>query len=374
MSIKDRFRDPKLATHLLDRIKEGCKVLGRQINLMEVCGTHTVSISRAGIRQILPENLRLVSGPGCPVCVTDQRDIDLIIEVVSEPEVILTTYGDMIHVPGTKGSLQEAKAQGRAVQVVYSPLDALKLAKQNPDKTVIFYSVGFETTAPMAAATLEMAASEKVKNFKIYSVHKTVPPALDILVSAEDVKIDGFILPGHVSTVLGGQAYRPVTEERGVPAVITGFEPLDIIMGVERLVTQLVEGRAEVENAYTRAVKWEGNPVAQEMLAEFFIPVDATWRGIGTIPQSGLELAPQYADYNAKYTSAVERASRRLEGVKSEIKGCRCGDVLKGVILPYDCPLFGRACTPSRPVGPCMVSLEGSCAAYYKYERRSKAV
>lgn len=374
MSIQARFRDPSLAKRLIDRISAGCRALGREINLMEVCGTHTVSISRGGLRQILPKELRLLSGPGCPVCVTAQRDIDLIIEVVSNPEVILTSYGDMVHVPGTVSDLQEAKALGYDLRVVYSPLDALKIAKENPTKTVIFYSVGFETTAPMAAATLEMAASQQVSNFKIYSVHKTVPPALELLLSSDDVRIDGFILPGHVSSVLGGEAYRPVTEKYGVPAVITGFEPLDILMGVEKLVSQLVQGQAQVENAYSRAVNWEGNKVAKEMLAQFFQVVDADWRGIGIIPQSGLELAPEYAEYNAKYTPAVELARRNLAGVRSEIKGCRCGDVLKGVILPTQCPLFGKVCTPTKPVGPCMVSSEGSCAAYYKYERHNLAI
>lgn len=277
-------------------------------------------------------------------------------------------------VPGTVANLQEAKALGRAVQVVYSPLDALKVATENPDKLVIFYSVGFETTAPMAAATLELAAAQGVRNFKIYSVHKLVPPALEGLLSADEVKIDGFILPGHVSTVVGGEAYRPVPEKYGVPAVIAGFEPLDILLGIERLVTQLVEGRATVENAYSRAVNWEGNQVAKQVLAEFFQPVDAEWRGIGVIPGSGLELADAYAAFNARNTEAIAEAEQRLVGLKSEIKGCRCGDVLKGVILPYECPLFGKACTPSRAIGPCMVSSEGSCAAYYKYERHRQLV
>ncbi len=373
-NINERFRDPSLAKQLLERIKRAVQTLQRPINLMEVCGTHTVSISRNGIRQILPEGLKLLSGPGCPVCVTAQRDIDIIIEVVNNEQVILTTYGDMMKVPGTVANLQEAKALGRAVQVVYSPLDALKVATENPDKLVIFYSVGFETTAPMAAATLELAAAQGVRNFKIYSVHKLVPPALEGLLSADEVKIDGFILPGHVSTVVGGEAYRPVPEKYGVPAVIAGFEPLDILLGIERLVTQLVEGRATVENAYSRAVNWEGNQVAKQVLAEFFQPVDAEWRGIGVIPGSGLELADAYAAFNARNTEAIAEAEQRLVGLKSEIKGCRCGDVLKGVILPYECPLFGKACTPSRAIGPCMVSSEGSCAAYYKYERHRQLV
>ncbi|NLY55675.1 MAG: hydrogenase formation protein HypD [Firmicutes bacterium] len=373
-NINERFRDPSLAKQLLERIKRAVQTLQRPINLMEVCGTHTVSISRNGIRQILPEGLKLLSGPGCPVCVTAQRDIDIIIEVVNNEQVILTTYGDMMKVPGTVANLQEAKALGRAVQVVYSPLDALKVATENPDKLVIFYSVGFETTAPMAAATLELAAAQGVRNFKIYSVHKLVPPALEGLLSADEVKIDGFILPGHVSTVVGGEAYRPVPEKYGVPAVIAGFEPLDILLGIERLVTQLVEGRATVENAYSRAGNWEGNQVAKQVLAEFFQPVDAEWRGIGVIPGSGLELADAYAAFNARNTEAIAEAEQRLVGLKSEIKGCRCGDVLKGVILPYECPLFGKACTPSRAIGPCMVSSEGSCAAYYKYERHRQLV
>ncbi len=373
-NINDRFRDPSLAKQLLERINQAVKTLGRPINLMEVCGTHTVSISRNGIRQILPEGLKLLSGPGCPVCVTAQRDIDVIIEVVKDPEVILTTYGDMIKVPGTVSNLQEAKAIGRAVKVVYSPLDALKIATENPDKLVIFYSVGFETTAPMAAATLELAAAQGVTNFKVYSVHKMVPPALAVLLDADEVKIDGFILPGHVSSVVGGEAYRPVTEKYGVPAVIAGFEPLDILLGIERLVIQLVKGRAAVENAYSRAVNWEGNTVAKQILAQFFQPVDADWRGIGVIPGSGLELADEFDAFNARNTEAIAAASHRLVGFKSEIKGCRCGDVLKGIILPYECPLFGKACTPSHAIGPCMVSSEGSCAAYYKYERHRQVV
>lgn len=363
-----QLRDAGLAPPVLDSIKRRMRKLERPVNLMEVCGTHTVAISRAGLRQILPPGLRLLSGPGCPVCVTDQQDIDTVIELAKEPGMVLTTFGDMMRVPGSDSALQSEKAAGRDIRVVYSPLDALKVARDLPDRTVMFYAVGFETTVPMVAATLEMAEKQGLSNFWVFSVHKTIPAALEALIHMEGARIDGFILPGHVSTIIGANAYKPVLQGK-VPAVVTGFEPLDILRAVDLLLAQLVEGRAEVEIEYTRAVTEEGNPTAQQLMAEFFEPSDPRWRGLGIIPGSGLMLRERHFRHDAcrRYDLAAVRS--RLPAPNKLMAACSCGEVLKGALLPGDCKLFGRACTPAQPVGPCMVSSEGACAAYYMYER-----
>lgn len=366
--------DRQLAGRILESIRSRMERLQRPVRLMEVCGTHTVNISRHGLRQLLPPQVHLISGPGCPVCVTDQRDIDLIMELAREREVIVTTYGDMMRVPGSRTTLQEEKAAGCDVRVVYSPLDALAVAKANPERKVIFYGVGFETTAPMAAASLELAVREGLRNFFMLSVHKTVPPALEALLMARDLALDGFILPGHVSTVIGAAAYEPVVGKYRIPSVIAGFEPVDVLRAVDMLLAQLEEGRAEVEIEYERVVTREGNCVAQEVIAEYFAPCDSVWRGIGNIPGSGLELQPRWAGYNARAQFPIEDLMARLPEPPPLARACSCGEVLKGVKLPPECPLFGRVCTPAAPVGPCMVSSEGSCAAYYRYERRAREV
>ena len=345
----------------VDAIRELSARADRQINLMEVCGTHTVAIFRHGIRDLLPQGIKLLSGPGCPVCVTSVRDVDTVIELAKQKDVIITTFGDMMRVPGEKVSLQQAKAEGADIRVVYSPLDALDIARKIPGKKVVFFATGFETTSPLVAGTLAHAETVHIENFYIYSVHKTVPPALRALLEAPDVLIDGFILPGHVTTIIGLRPYDFLSGDFGKPSVVTGFDASDILNGILMLMTQIVQGRATVENEYATVVKNEGNPRALEILNEFFEPRDAYWRGIGTIPLSGLALKGKFEHRDIMRTVQVDVA----EG--QEPRGCSCGEVLKGKKTPVECPLFGRVCTPDRPVGACMVSTEGSCAAYYKY-------
>ncbi|MGE5554536.1 MAG: hydrogenase formation protein HypD [Betaproteobacteria bacterium] len=365
------FSDRGVAQALVARIRRRAAELGRTVNLMEVCGTHTVAISRFGLRSLLPSNVRLLSGPGCPVCVTDQADIDLFLALACQPGVITTTFGDMMRVPGSETTLAAERAAGRDVRVVYSPLDALEVAKANRSRLVIFYAVGFETTAPMVAAALELAIAQELDNFTVYPVHKTVPPALTALLSAPEVKLDGFLLPGHVSTVIGAGAYVPVVERFQVPAVVAGFEGNDILLAVDMLLAQIAEGEAKVEIEYRRAVSWEGNRTAQEILNRFFVPADAKWRGIGVIPRSGLALRPEYAHLDARSRFDTETIARQSTP-PPKLAACSCGEVLQGKKLPTECQLFGKACTPVSPVGPCMVSSEGSCAAYYRYERYAK--
>ena len=358
------FRDPEVARRVIDELDH---VATTPCKLMEVCGTHTMAIAKNGLRDVMPESITLLSGPGCPVCVTANAEIDLAIEVGRQPDVILATFGDMMKVPGSYSSLSREKADGRDVRIVYSPLDSLTIAEKNPDKHVVFLGVGFETTAPAVALTIREAGNRGLKNWSALSLHKTVPAALEALVNDPEVQINGFILPGHVSTIIGVEPYRFLAEEYGVPCVITGFEPVDILQGVYMLARQLADGRAEVEIAYTRAVMPEGNPTAIAAIEEVFEPTDAEWRGIGVIPGTGLALRPEFAEYDARKRVPVTPPEPR------EIKGCQCGDVLRGVVLPYECKLFGKGCTPEHPVGPCMVSSEGSCAAYYRYTDYGKA-
>ncbi len=345
----------------IEAIKELMGSIGRPIKLMEVCGTHTVAIFRHGIRDLLPKEIKLLSGPGCPVCVTSIRDVDTVIEISRQPDAIVTTFGDMMRVPGNKLSLFQAKAEGGDIRMVYSPLDALKLAEKTPGRNVVFFATGFETTSPLVAGTLAEAESKGVPNFFIYSVHKTVPPALQALLSAPEVQIDGFILPGHVSTIIGLKPYAFLAAEYRKPSVVTGFDAMDILNGVLMLLQQIAGNRAAVENEYAKVVKEEGNPRAVALLYEFFEPEDAYWRGIGMLPGSGLRLKEKYShrDVMKKYAISVSDGQ--------EPKTCSCGEVLKGIKIPTDCALFGKACTPDKPVGACMVSTEGSCAAYYKY-------
>ena len=353
------FRDPALARELIARIHE--LVGSRQINLMEVCGTHTASIGRYGFRSIMPAGLRLLSGPGCPVCVTANRDIDHAIALARMEGAIIATFGDMVRVPGSSTSLAQMKAAGHDIRVVYSPLDALDIAERNPSRQVIFLGVGFETTTPTVAACISEAAARDLANFSVFCMHKTTPAALRAIANDPETHIDGFILPGHVSTITGPKPFRFLADEFGTPGVVTGFEPVDILEGVAMLARMVVEGKPQVENAYRRGVDADGNPVARALVDQVFEPCDAVWRGLGEIPNSGLRIRPEFArfDASARFDVAIEPTI--------EPRGCRCGDVLRGVIAPTGCPLFGRACTPEHPVGPCMVSSEGSCAAYFRY-------
>ena len=328
---------------------------------MEVCGTHTVAIARNGLRDMMPEGARLASGPGCPVCVTSNKDIDTVIALARIPGVAIATFGDMTRVPGSTSSLLQEQAAGADVNIVYSPLDAIKLAQDNSDKQVVFVGVGFETTTPLVAMAIKRAKAAGLKNFSVFVAHKSMPGALEAIVADPSLEIDALILPGHVSTIIGVEPYQFLAKEHGIPGVITGFEPLDVLQGVAMLMRQLHEGRAEIEIAYARGVMPQGNPVACQAIDEVFEAVDATWRGLGQIPGSGYAIRPQFEEFDA-----VKRFQPQVEPTQ-EPKGCRCGDVLRGAMAPNECPLFRTVCTPENPVGPCMVSSEGSCAAYHRY-------
>jgi len=340
---------------------KGIQAETESISLMEVCGTHTMAIAKSGIRELLPPNIKLLSGPGCPVCVTSQGDIDAVIELVQQKEIILVTFGDMMRVPGTRSSLQEERSKGADIRVAYSPLDALRIARENPSKEVVFLGIGFETTTPAIGITIEQAVEEGLENFSVFSLHKVVPPALEVIFSDPEIQVDGLICPGHVSAVIGVEPYQILAEKYRQPCVITGFETLDILEGIYMLLQQKRKSVAQVEVQYRRVVKPEGNPVARQTIERIFEAVPARWRGLGVIPGSGLELREAYAGMDARKKFSIPE----MEEVP--IKGCACGEVLTGKIIPPDCALFGRVCTPLQPVGPCMVSHEGSCAAYYRY-------
>jgi hydrogenase expression/formation protein HypD len=352
------YRDAEISQKLIQKIKSISK---KQVRLMEVCGTHTVSIFRSGIRSVLPQTVSLLSGPGCPVCVTDQAEIDAFIELARIDDVIITTFGDLMRVPGTKSSLQKESAGGQDIRVVYSTFDALEIAKKNPDKQVVFLGVGFETTAPTIAASIFSATQINVTNFSVISAHKLVPPALEALMASEEVKIDGFILPGHVSVIIGLKAYQPFFDQYQVPCVVSGFEPVDILQAISILVEMIESQRPGLDNAYTRAVTIEGNTKAQDMLNEIFEAADVCWRGIGMIPQSGLKIREQFSGHNAEKIFEIHVGDAKTP------KGCACGEILIGTKTPPECALYKKVCTPMDPVGPCMVSTEGTCAAYYKY-------
>lgn len=354
------FRDSARLKPTLDAIH---KISDRPLSFMEVCGTHTVSISRFGIRSAMPSSLKLLSGPGCPVCVTSQEDVDKAILLAETKNVILTTFGDMMKVPGSKSSLALAKAKGKNVQICYSTIEALKIAEENPEKSVVFYGVGFETTAPTIAFSILEAKRKNISNYSVFSVHKTVPPALKALLDLGETKIDGFILPGHVSVVIGTNAYSSLPEKYGVAGVVAGFEPLDVLQAILLLIRQVRSGKPEIENQYKRTVTAEGNLHAQAAMREVFEASDAYWRGIGIIPGSGLAINANYSKFDASKLFDLEVQS------VPEPSSCACGEILRGVKLPFDCKLFGKSCTPDNPIGPCMVSSEGSCAAYYKYEQ-----
>ncbi|WP_417049627.1 hydrogenase formation protein HypD [Ellagibacter isourolithinifaciens] len=352
------FKDPKLARGLIETIH---RLAPEHATLMEVCGTHTVAIARNGIRDLMPEGLRLASGPGCPVCVTCNRDIDTVIALARIPNVTITTFGDMTRVPGSTSSLLAEQAAGRSVEIVYSPLDALAFAKAHPEREVVFVGVGFETTTPLVAMAIKRAKAMGLSNFTVFAAHKNMPGALELLVGDPTLELDALILPGHVSTIIGAEPYRFLAEKYGIPGVITGFEPVDVLQGIAMLVRQLHEGRAEIEIAYARGVMPEGNPVALAAIDEVFETCTATWRGLGDIPSSGYRIRDEFANFDA-----VRRFEPDVEPTRDP-KGCRCGDVLRARIAPNECPLFRTVCTPENPVGPCMVSSEGSCAAYYRY-------
>jgi len=338
-----------------------------KVRIMEVCGTHTMSIAKAGIKSMLPENVKLLSGPGCPVCVTPAQVIDAVLELAMRPEVIITSYGDMLRVPGTKwgDSLQRRRALGADVRIVYSPMDALELAKNNPDKEIVFLGVGFETTAPGTAAAILTAAEEGVKNFSVFSMLKIVEPALRALLKSEDFGIEGFLCPGHVATIIGEEGFGYLPEEYAMPAVIAGFEPEEILRAVYKLLRQIAEKSPKVENEYKRAVSQKGNVLAQRILSQCFVPRAELWRGLGEIEESGLAIKDELAAFDAQRKFDISIDLSRGDGAQS---ACRCGDVISGRIEPVSCPLFGRVCTPEDPVGPCMVSSEGACAAAYKYQ------
>jgi hydrogenase expression/formation protein HypD len=356
----DEFREPALAKKLLDRIESRSR---RQIRLMEFCGGHTHAILRYGLRTLLPDTVDLRSGPGCPVCVTDNADLDRAIALARIPGLILTTFGDMMRVPGSRESLQEAKAGGADVRMVYSTLDALRIARDHPSRPVIFLGVGFETTAPTVAAAILQARAEKLENVSFLSLHKLTPPATRAILDAGEIKLDGIIGPGHVTTIIGAQAWEFLPAEYGMPVAVAGFEPLDILRAVADLV-DLAESRAPaVSNTYARSVSREGNRAAREVMSRVFVLGSARWRGLGEVPESGLEIRPEFADLDAAQRYQVDPGPTR------EHKGCRCGDVLRGTIMPPECPLFDKACSPIRPLGPCMVSAEGACAAHYQFGR-----
>jgi hydrogenase expression/formation protein HypD len=365
MRYVDEYRDPDLARRLSGEIA-GLVEPGRGVKLMEVCGGHTHTIYKHGVEDLLPDEVELVHGPGCPVCVIPKGRQDDAIALAERPEVIFTTFGDMMRVPGTTGSLLDAKARGADVRMVYSPLDALRIARENPDREVVFFAIGFETTAPSTALTLRRARAEGIANFSAFCNHVVVIPAIEAILDSPDLSLDGFVGPGHVSTVIGLRPYGFIASERGKPVVVSGFEPLDVLQSVEMLLRQLAEGRCEVENQYARVVSEQGNPLALEAIEETMeLRETFEWRGLGFIPASAMRIRDTYADWDAEVRFEVP-------GIRvADPKACQCGEVLRGAIRPWECKVFGTACTPEQPIGTCMVSSEGACAAYYNYGRHS---
>ncbi len=354
----DEYRDGAVAQVLAKKIRSVSK---RHIRLMEICGTHTMAIFRHGIRSLLPETIELVSGPGCPVCVTAMEEVDRSVKLAKTPGVIVTTFGDMMRVPGTDSSLQAESGLGPDVRMVYSTFDALKIAEKNPEREVVFLGIGFETTAPTVAAAISTAQKVNQSNFSVLSAHKLLPPAMDALLSGGELGIDGFICPGHVTTIIGTSSYERVVDQYQVPCVVVGFEPIDILQGILMLAEQIENGRAMVEIQYTRGVAAEGNRTALGIMGEVFEPCDSPWRGLGMIPGSGLAIRQKYSDHDARARFDLEVPATK------EPPGCRCAEVLRGIATPTDCRLFRKTCSPRNPIGACMVSSEGTCAAYYKY-------
>ena len=362
MKYIDEFRNNKIAKKVSRAIFNRAIDL-KPVNIMEVCGTHTMSICKFGIRKLIPENISLLSGPGCPVCVTPKSYMDKAIALSRLPGVIIATFGDMMKVPGSYSSLIEEKSKGHLIKVVYSVLDAVDIAKENTDKKVIFLAVGFETTSPTIAASLIYAKNENIRNFFLYSGHKVILPAMEVLVKDPKVNIDGFLCPAHVSTIIGIKPYNVIAKKYNIPCVITGFEPLDILQGILMIIDQIHLKKSKVENQYKRVVKPSGNKKAMRLIDEVFSIEDSEWRGIGKIPKSGLALRKRYSMFDAGKRFSLPVIKTMPD------RGCMCGDVLKGIKTPLECRLFSKKCTPLNPVGACMVSTEGACSAYYRYRR-----
>jgi hydrogenase expression/formation protein HypD len=358
MKFVEEYRDPELGKKLLERIHRRSRKPAR---LMEFCGGHTVAIFKHGLRQLLPPNIKMLSGPGCPVCVTAAADLDKAIALGRLPGVIITSFGDMIRVPGSRSSLQQAKAEGADVRVVYSAQDAIAIARDNPTKSIVFIGIGFETTAPTIAASVLQAEKEKIKNYYVLSLHKICPPIMKAILDLGEVRLDGIICPGHVSAIIGSRPYRFLADDYHIACAVSGFEPVDILLAVDLLVEQIESSRPQVEIAYRRGVKPEGNIAALRLMDSVFDIGDADWRGIGTVPASGLRLKRQYEKFDAEKNFDIKTSPAK------EPKGCICGAVLRGVSTPLECKLFRTSCAPEHPVGPCMVSSEGSCATYYEY-------
>lgn len=367
-----RGRSERLAPEVVE-VQRLCGEVGRRVQMMEVCGTHTVSIFRAGIRAMLPANLRLISGPGCPVCVTAQRYIDAALELACRPNVTIVTYGDMLRVPGQRGSLEQVRALGADVRVVSSTMTAVDLAARLATREVVFLGVGFETTAPATAAAVMLAERHELLNFSVLPAHKLVVPAMQALLNSGGATgsstathgIDGFLCPGHVSVIIGATAYEPIVREHQVPCVIAGFEPAQIWRGLAHLMRQIASGSARIENVYPAVVSEHGNRYAQDVLRRVFVVADAAWRELGVIPRSGLEFAPRYQRFDALRRFGIEL------GADQDNPACLCGHVIQGRVDPPECGLFGESCTPLHPIGPCMVSSEGTCAAWYRYGSRT---
>jgi hydrogenase expression/formation protein HypD len=366
MKFVDEFRDPELAEVLGREIALLCEP-GRHYKIMEVCGGHTHTIYRYGVQDHLPDDVELVHGPGCPVCVIPMGRVDDGVALAEQDGVILTCFGDMMRVPGGRGSFLDANARGCDIRMVYSPLDALRIARENPDRQVVFYAIGFETTAPSTALTVLRAKAEGITNFSVFCNHVTIIPAIKAILDSPDLRLDAFIGPGHVSTVIGCTPYEFIATQHGKPVVCGGFEPLDLLQSVYMIMKQLAERRSVVENQYSRVVPWNGNPVALKVLADVFaLRPFFEWRGLGTISHSALELSPRYAEFDAEQRWALPHVR------VADPKSCQCGEVLKGVLKPWECKVFGTACTPETPIGTCMVSSEGACLAYYNYGQYAK--
>jgi len=358
MKFVEEYRNGELGKRLIERIHRHSKKPAR---LMEFCGGHTATIVKNGIRQLLPPTIEMLSGPGCPVCVTASADLDKAIAMARLPDVIIATFGDMIKVPGSYSSLQQVKAEGGDIRIVYSTQDALNIARNNPAKSIVFIGIGFETTAPTIAASILEAAGEGIGNYYVLSLHKLCPPVMKALLDSGEVRLDGIVCPGHVSSIIGSHPYRFIPHDYGIACVISGFEPLDVLLCIDMLVAQIESGEPGVEIAYRRGVTPEGNQNALKVMEMVFEPCEANWRGIGNIPASGLRLRKEYIRFDAEHAFQIELEPPR------EPQGCLCGDILRGVKTPTDCKLFRKECHPEHPVGPCMVSPEGSCSIYYLY-------
>ncbi len=366
MTKMDLYSDPALTIESLEAViglaERYKQKRGRIPVLMEVCGSHTMAFAKTGIKTRLKDHVGLIAGPGCPVCVTDQKSIDAMIQLSEEPNRIICTFGDMMRVPGSRYTLMKAKTEGKDIRVVYSPLDSLRIAEENPEKEVVFLGIGFETTIPILALAIQEAENKNLTNFTIWMTTKLVEPVLRVLLDSGEVKLDGFLLPGHVSVVLGKESYNFLAEEYKVPGVITGFEPVQLLSGIYKMLELLLEDQVNILNDYTYVVKNEGNLVAQKLLEHYLEPHDEVWRGMDAIPNSGLVLKEKYAQFDAKKRFNIEVA----EPKKTK---CRCGEIIRGLLTPEECVLFNKGCTPTNPIGPCMVSTEGTCSAHYQYMR-----